>query len=433
MLAFYLLKVMLCSGLLLGYYWLALRNKAFHQWNRFFLLSITALSLVLPLMQFPVVFENDSAYTAARYISIATLDETVVTAVQEKSFISLSAEQWVLIAYALVSLALLVMALKAVKGILNILRHHPKEELKGIYFIQANAPGTPFSFFNYLVWNRNLDLHSEAGQQIFRHELAHVTQRHTLDKCFFIILLIPFWCNPFFWIIRRELNDIHEFLADEKALEGGSTTDLSKMILNALYPQHHHLLISPFFQSSIKRRLQMVAIQNQKFNYMSRILALPVVLIVFAVQSCKPELEESTGKQQMAQKENKTLLKTGTKAPDVANKNKAAANGDDVLVKVDEEAQFNGNWGAFLQANLNPVVPVNNGAPAGKYTVIAQFIVDEEGNLLDLKPVTSHGYGMEEEVIRAMKLSPNWKPAKYKGEVVAAYRKQPVTFVIAEE
>lgn len=49
----YFAKILLISGFLLGYYQLFLRNAPFHGYNRFYLLGITALSLLLPLLPFP--------------------------------------------------------------------------------------------------------------------------------------------------------------------------------------------------------------------------------------------------------------------------------------------------------------------------------------------------------------------------------------------
>ncbi|HRQ49313.1 MAG TPA: hypothetical protein PLR74_02175, partial [Agriterribacter sp.] len=52
--AYYLLKVIICSGILYGYYRLALHNKLFHRWNRFYLLSAVAISLSFPLIKINV-------------------------------------------------------------------------------------------------------------------------------------------------------------------------------------------------------------------------------------------------------------------------------------------------------------------------------------------------------------------------------------------
>jgi Secretion system C-terminal sorting domain/Gram-negative bacterial TonB protein C-terminal len=59
-----------------------------------------------------------------------------------------------------------------------------------------------------------------------------------------------------------------------------------------------------------------------------------------------------------------------------------------------------------------------------------QFIADKEGNVGNIRALTKHGFGMEQECIRVMKLSPKWNPAMQNGIPVKAYRKQPFTFVI---
>ncbi|MGE5109047.1 MAG: energy transducer TonB, partial [Sphingobacteriales bacterium] len=102
---------------------------------------------------------------------------------------------------------------------------------------------------------------------------------------------------------------------------------------------------------------------------------------------------------------------------------------------IEEEAHFPGadkGWANFLERNLNPDVPVRNRAPEGTYRVILQFVVDKEGHVTDIKPLTKFGFGMEEEVIRLLKKSPRWVPAIQFGRNVRAYRKQPVTFSMAK-
>ena len=107
-----------------------------------------------------------------------------------------------------------------------------------------------------------------------------------------------------------------------------------------------------------------------------------------------------------------------------------------IFEKVDVEATFPGGdaaWRKYLEKNLNPLVPVDNGAPIGIYTVIVQFIVNKTGEISDIKTLTNFGYGMEQEVMRIMKNSPMWVPAKQNTRLVKAYRKQPITFVIDDE
>jgi protein TonB len=107
-----------------------------------------------------------------------------------------------------------------------------------------------------------------------------------------------------------------------------------------------------------------------------------------------------------------------------------------VFEKVEVEASFKGGekeWRRYLERNLNANTPVENGAPAGSYTVVVQFIVDKEGKISDVKALTNHGYGMEEEAVKIIRKGPNWVPAVQNGRNVKAYRKQPITFLVSEE
>lgn len=107
-----------------------------------------------------------------------------------------------------------------------------------------------------------------------------------------------------------------------------------------------------------------------------------------------------------------------------------------VFEKVEVEASFPGGereWRKFLERNLDANTPVDNGAPEGSYTVVVQFIVDKEGNISDVRPLTNHGYGMEAEAAKVIKRGPKWVAAIQNGRQVKAYRKQPITFVVASE
>ncbi len=99
-------------------------------------------------------------------------------------------------------------------------------------------------------------------------------------------------------------------------------------------------------------------------------------------------------------------------------------------VTVDLDAKFTGNWKQYLERNLVPEVPVNNSAPAGRYSVEVKFVVDVEGHVSDIVALTKHGYGMEEEAIRVIRKSAKWEPAVFEGRMVKAYRRQLITFVV---
>src|SRR5690606_16727733 len=97
------------------------------------------------------------------------------------------------------------------------------------------------------------------------------------------------------------------------------------------------------------------------------------------------------------------------------------------------QAKFDGDWRKFLERNLNPQVAINNNAPPGIYTVMIQFVVDTDGSISEIKVLNDPGYGLGEEAIRVIKKSRKWQPAIQDGRPAKAYRKQPITFQIADD
>ena len=108
---------------------------------------------------------------------------------------------------------------------------------------------------------------------------------------------------------------------------------------------------------------------------------------------------------------------------------------DKIFTKVENEAAFPGGetaWRRYLEKNLNPSTPVENGAPEGTYKVIVRFIVSKDGSISDVQAETKHGYGMEDEAVKIIKRGPKWTPALQNGRNVNAYRRQPITFLVQE-
>ncbi|GAB3005891.1 energy transducer TonB [Niabella terrae] len=103
-----------------------------------------------------------------------------------------------------------------------------------------------------------------------------------------------------------------------------------------------------------------------------------------------------------------------------------------IFTDVQIQATYIGDWKRFLERNLSGEVPIENGAIPGTYTVIIQFVVDVNGQVSQIQPLTRIGYGMEQEAMRVIRRSGKWKPAIQNGIEVKALRKQPVTFLVQE-
>jgi N-acetylmuramoyl-L-alanine amidase len=297
----YLLKVIICSGLLTGYYFLTLRNRVFHQWNRFYLLGTVLLSITVPLFEYhwlPGTHTSETAIQLLQVVQGAVTEEQYITGSIKPGFTGNAA---CLLVYIVVSLSALIVFLRSLIKIKRIASLHMVEEIDGIRFINTNVTGTPFSFFNTIFWNRSIDIKSTTGRQILQHELVHVREWHSLDKVFMQLVLAFSWWNPVFWILRHELKMIHEFIADEKAVTDGDASTLAKLILQSACPQQYNHFINPFFHQTLKRRLTMLnRSKNPRLNYAGRLLILPLVaitLFAFTIRTGKMQYRLPADKQ----------------------------------------------------------------------------------------------------------------------------------------
>lgn len=109
---------------------------------------------------------------------------------------------------------------------------------------------------------------------------------------------------------------------------------------------------------------------------------------------------------------------------------------DKLFTVVQIPAEFPGGqdaWRKFLEKNLRSDIPVDNGAPAGKYTVVVSFIVDKTGNISDVKAENDPGYGTAAEAVRVIQRGPKWKPAVQNGRNVIYRHRQPIIFMVQED
>jgi protein TonB len=114
---------------------------------------------------------------------------------------------------------------------------------------------------------------------------------------------------------------------------------------------------------------------------------------------------------------------------------KKADDENEIITHVQIEAAFPGGedaWRNYLRKTLNAETPIDNGATAGKYTVIVKFVVSRDGSLSDIQCENDPGFGMCEEAKRVIKNTKNWTPAINNGRNVNAYRRQPITFVVED-
>ena len=278
----YLVKVILASGLFTAYYWLVLRNKKFHRYNRCYLLLTIVCSLYLPLLHFRWFTVGHPSYSPVADLM------TIVNPAPDEGLPAPSFNGWrvFLAGTSLISLILLGSLIFKTTGIYRLRKKYKTVRMEGFYFIETDLPQAPFSFMNLLFWRRGISVKEPDGEKILRHEWTHIREKHTYDKLFSQVAVCIFWMNPFYWIIQKELNMVHEFIADENTIDKGDSAAFARLLLRGhnggryLDPSH------TFFHSPIKRRLTMITNnRSTTFSWWRRLLALPMVMLVAALFS----------------------------------------------------------------------------------------------------------------------------------------------------
>ena len=284
----YFFKTILVSSIFITYYWFALRNKKFHYYNRFYLLSASVISLIVPLLNFDwFLIEEPVMYGSSEVLQFVLPKATTA------STIDFGWMDFVLMGSSLITMVLVIILGIQISKIQILKKKSEVTPMDGFDFINTKEENAPFSFLNNLFWKETISLQDEGGQQIFKHEITHIQQKHTWDRIYCQIVASIFWMNPINWIIQKELITIHEFIADEEAVGNENVEIFAKMLLQSHYGNHFLNPTHQFFYSSIKRRIMMLTTsKNIKYSYARRLMVLPILVIAVGLVSIKVHATE---------------------------------------------------------------------------------------------------------------------------------------------
>ncbi|MEO6316228.1 MAG: M56/M15 family metallopeptidase [Chitinophagaceae bacterium] len=290
----FIAKLIISSGLFVGYYQFFLRNKRFHRYNRFYLLAGALLSLIIPFLHIPVRFfgssQESTIIRTLKVINATGWEEPVIIYARQNVWSKwITLQNGLYFIYLAGAITTLVMLLRSFAWINNLKRKYPFEKIDGLKIYATTEPGTPFSFFRSIFWNEKISLRGIPGQQIFRHELFHVKEQHSADVLLMEILCCLCWFNPFYHLIKKEIKAIHEFLADEYAASINNRYAYAELLLAHAITQKKLQLAHPFFHTQIKRRIAMITQSNliRRSSYLSRIMALPLLFILISAFAVK--------------------------------------------------------------------------------------------------------------------------------------------------
>ena len=274
----YLAQSSLCLAALYLIYKVAMSHETLHVFNRVILLGSVILSALLPLCRVKVVKEYDAAPTVA---SIEVDDMVLVENVPELGidFVSLFKD----IAVAVFIIGVAFMLVRLAVGIYSVWRliHSGRMSVieEDVTLTVVSKLSTPFSWFGHIVA-------SEEDMKVYRdmilsHELAHIRLRHSWDVMFVDLALCLWWFNPAMWLLRRELQSLHEYQADDAVLnEGVDAKNYQMLLIKRAAGARLHSVANCLNHSNLKNRITMMCKKNSsRWAAAKALLVLPVVAI----------------------------------------------------------------------------------------------------------------------------------------------------------
>ena len=274
----YLAQSSLCLAALYLIYKVAMSHETLHVFNRVILLGSVILSALLPLCRVKVVKEYDAAPTVA---SIEVDDMVLVENVPELGIDFVSLFKDIAVAAFIVGVAFMLVRLAV--GIYSVWRliHSGRISVieEDVTLTIVSTLSTPFSWYGHIVA-------SEEDMKVYRdmilsHELAHIRLRHSWDVMFVDVALCLWWFNPAMWLLRRELQSLHEYQADDAVLnEGVDAKNYQMLLIKRAAGARLHSVANCLNHSTLKNRITMMCKKNSsRWAAAKALLVLPVVAI----------------------------------------------------------------------------------------------------------------------------------------------------------
>ena len=453
----YILKSSVCLVVFYLFYRLLLARETFHRFNRVALLSILLLSCLLPLVEVTVEEQTEvhqTMMTLEQWLMLADMMNTADTTDLQAEEVTVT---WIQVALLVYLAGILLFALRNGYSLLKLgglLKSGRKENLskyidggEKVTLIVHDRDIAPFSWMKCIVISeKDLD---ENGREILIHELAHIQNRHSWDLLVADICIFFQWFNPASWLLKQELQNIHEYEADETVIEKGvDAKQYQLLLIKKAVGTRLYSMANSFNHSKLKKRITMMLKEKSnpwaKLKYLYILPVAAIAVTAFA----RPEISETAEEisavkvndltaivEAKAIKSTEESVQISTVSQDTVKVNYVPTEvsrklqGTAVFEVVEEMPEFPGGVDAmmeYLQKELRYPESAKEKGIQGRVTV--QFIIDKEGNVTNSKVTRSVDKDMDAEAIRLVKAMPKWKPGMQKGKAVAVKYTVPVVF-----
>jgi len=440
----YILKSSVCLVLFYLFFRLLLSKETFHRFNRMALLGVLFFSLLIPCIEVTTrhqVEVQQAVLSIEQLLLMAELEATPanVGAVQETPTIS-----WVQIVLLVYLAGILFLVCRNIYSLICLFRlvHSGKHEKleKGVTLVVHNQEIAPFSWMKYIVISRK-DL-EENGREILIHEMAHIHHRHLVDLLVADICIFFQWFNPGAWLLKQELQNIHEYEADETVInEGVNAKEYQLLLIKKAVGTRLYSMANSFNHSKLKKRITMML--KEKSNPWARLKYLYVLpLAAIAVTAfARPEISEKMEEisavkvNDLAEIVQEKVLQDTVKVSKDEKKDALVVTGvkskeeEEIVIfeVVEQMPEYPGGMSA-LQKYLSEKIAGSpmKGKAGGR--VMVGFTVAETGKIKDVRVLQSDEASLNQEAERIVSEMPDWIPGKQRGRPVPVKYTVPIRF-----
>ena len=431
----YILKSAACLAVFYLFYKLLMSRDTFHRFNRFALLGLLVLSSVLPLVEVSVnepVGVQETMLTLEQLLLLADVEEGQETVVAQPA-----TALWVRVALLVYLAGIVFFAVRNLwsLGRLGALLRRGRLERVSDYLpgrgeqvrlVVHDRDIAPFSWMRYIVLSRK-DL-EENGREILIHELAHIRNRHSWDLLLADLCIFVQWFNPAAWLLKQELQTIHEYEADDTVLrEGVNAKDYQMLLIKKAVGTRLYSMANSFNHSSLKKRITMMLKEKFARPEVSAVAdELSSAKVNDLAEMVKTNLPES-----VVEAVKDTLPPGVTHVPQEV---KDDLKGSPVFEVVEQMPEFPDGGMAglmeYFKKNMRYPEAARKAGTQGRVTV--QFIVDKDGSISGARVLRGVDPALDAEAIRLVNAMPKWKPGMQKGKAVTVKYTVPVLFRLDE-
>jgi TonB family protein len=424
----YLLESGAALGIFYLFYGLLLRRQANFSINRIYLTGAVFFSLLIPFIEFTI--SPNSIVTPSADVSIAPVFVDRDFIHQPGQFHFAGFLRYI---YFIGLVWFGVLFLMQHKQLHQLFKAGKIKNYHGYKLVCLESNVAPFSHFNR-IFIRNSDLTDPVRfNMIFMHETMHIRKLHYLDNYLVNLAGILQWYNPFLWLIKRELRNVHEYEADQATVEKTGQPGMYKRLLFSQTMGLNSLSFVNHFHSSIKNRLLMLDKKRSFSGVIRGLVFIPLVLALLFYFSCNEQENEPSGEagSKAMQDDNNFHQQNGQKQKSVPSKGEQNTPDDKTTFRVVEDMpKFKGKgirgFRDWVQERIKyPKEALDQGIE-GK--VFVQFVINKQGEITNVKVLRGVHEKLNDAAAEVIRNAPNWEPGRQRGQKVNVKFTIPIVF-----